>query len=303
MYTQLGPTGSTGPTGPAFEPSGTLYGDYLYWINITSLWTVGSTDINLGGHAGEFSQGTNAIAIGYFAGQNTQGQNAIAIGNATGSYNQFIRAIAIGDQAGYTGQGTQSIAIGYRAGYTGQQSGAIAIGQFAGQTNQSANTIIINATGSGVTGTTASATYIAPIRGPVTSSFPLYYNTSTNEVTYNSFSISRSSAAPGWSGASNVTAISVSLGIGTYLLTAYGYLDYSIGATGTLQARFYNSTDAASITTYDFYSTIYVGGTKCGFSLSDTVTLAGTKTITVELQTTAGGSYGGYTNFNAIRIN
>lgn len=100
-----GYTGNTGPTGPkstvtgptgdtgSFGPTGTNYGDYIYWNN--NAWAVGSTNINLGGFAGETSQGLNAVAIGYNAGASGQGQNAIAIGLNAGASGQAANSIIL----------------------------------------------------------------------------------------------------------------------------------------------------------------------------------------------------------------
>ena len=75
-----GPTGSIGPTGPSggpigpqgptgtINPTGTNWGDYLYWDSTVSAWAIGDTNITLGSFAGEFSQGLNAVALGYQAG-------------------------------------------------------------------------------------------------------------------------------------------------------------------------------------------------------------------------------------------
>ena len=129
------------------------------------------TKLGLGNNAGLSSQGAGAIAIGVSAGQTTQGAGAIAIGQA----------------AGVGTQGANSIAIGKSAGYGGINA-------------QAANTIILNATGSeidGVSGQTNSF-YVAPIRSDGSPSNVLYYNTTTNEVTYGT--------APTTYSNSNVTA-------------------------------------------------------------------------------------------------
>ena len=78
-----------------------------------------------------------------------------------------------------------SVAIGTNAGQGGQQEYAIAIGANAGTFNQAANTIILNASGVALNNdTTDPALYIAPIRGDITQTKVLGYNTTTKEVTY-----------------------------------------------------------------------------------------------------------------------
>ena len=63
-------------------PSGTNYGDYLFWNG--SAWTNGDQNIKLGGNAGQINQGTYSIAIGYQAGYTNQPANSIII-NASGA--------------------------------------------------------------------------------------------------------------------------------------------------------------------------------------------------------------------------
>ena len=200
-----GATGATGPTGPT--PQGTNFGDYLYWNG--SAWVVGSTSIIQGANAGQTNQATGAIAIGYQAGSYNQATGAVALGYQAGYTGQNQYSVAIGYQAGYTGHGTGSIAIGYLAGYQdsigpnsvaiGTQAGqyglgsnSVAIGYLAGPTGISySNNIILNANGVALNPATGSAFYAAPIRntfgsttvGADTSSV-LFYNTSTNEITY-----------------------------------------------------------------------------------------------------------------------
>jgi hypothetical protein len=79
-YSHVHTTFSTSPV----IPSGSCYGDYLYWNNITSNWNIGSSNIKLGCGSGEINQGSNAIAIGYKAGQSNQSSNSIVI-NASGN--------------------------------------------------------------------------------------------------------------------------------------------------------------------------------------------------------------------------
>jgi len=193
--------------------------------NIKMLNGINNDSISVGFDAGYSNQGTSSIAIGNLAGYNHQNQNTIAIGSLAGFATQNNYAIAIGANAAQTGQGTfaiaigagnnatlsagsnnqsqYAIAIGYSAGATGQNSNSIAIGRQAGQVNQgtnsiaigtlagsqqAANSIVISALGTVVTGATASATYISPIRNSLQSNF-LYYNTTNNEIVYNSVAI------------------------------------------------------------------------------------------------------------------
>jgi hypothetical protein len=196
--------------------SGSTQGQGINAIAIGNL--AGSTNQNfsaiaIGTNAGLSGQYTNCIAIGYQAGYNNQGphigsQNrAIAIGDSAGYSAQSGLAIAIGYNAGKTNQGIAggiasgqcvaigtnaggenqsgyAIAIGNEAGRTGQGSFAIAIGTYAGRTNQATSTIVINAQNfTAVTGATANATYIAPIRN-VSQTTVLGYDTITSEISY-----------------------------------------------------------------------------------------------------------------------
>jgi hypothetical protein len=94
--------------------------------------------------------------------------------------NQGLNAIAIGYNAGYaptgpvgySSQGNNSIAIGAYAGYPGA----------SGRTGQAAYSIVLNASGTGVTGGTTGF-FVAPIRNNIQTNTILYYNTVTNEIT------------------------------------------------------------------------------------------------------------------------
>lgn len=48
---------------PSILPTGTNYGDYIYW-NGTGSYVVGNTNIKLGANAGQITQGEDGIAIG-----------------------------------------------------------------------------------------------------------------------------------------------------------------------------------------------------------------------------------------------
>lgn len=144
----------------------------------------------IGFNAGQISQGGssgNAIAIGSGAGQYTQGGSSIAIGFWAGRSSQKFNSIAIGISSANANQGSQAVAIGYQAGYTGQGGYGIAIGSEAGKTNQPNNSIVINATTTPLSGATASAFYVAPIRNTTSTSL-LYYNSSTSEIVHSSTS-------------------------------------------------------------------------------------------------------------------
>jgi len=205
-----GSVGSTGPTGPT--PQGTTFGDYLYWNG--TAWVVGSTSVLLGANAGQTNQATGSVAIGYQAGNSNQSTGSVAIGYQAGFTGQNPYSVALGYQAGFTGHGTGSIAIGYQAGYAdaigpnsiaiGTQAGqyglgsnTVAIGYLAGPTGSAfSNNIILNAAGTGLNPSTGSALYVNPIRntlGSATSiadtSAVLFYNATTNEVTYGSKSL------------------------------------------------------------------------------------------------------------------
>ena len=167
--------------------------------------TQGASSVAIGSNAGQTNQGGDSIAIGFQSGSLTQQSGSVAIGYQAGQTGQLINAVAIGVNAGQNTQGQSSVALGTSAGQTfqganciaiGNNAGSItqgangiAIGQLAGQTGQAANTIVISATGVAVTGATASATYIAPIRGVATATPVIVYNTTTSEITYNTSSI------------------------------------------------------------------------------------------------------------------
>ena len=143
--------------------------------------------IAIGPQAGWQNQGSYAIAIGDSAGLLEQGSGTIAIGINAGFSNQG--GIAIGQTAGGSDQGTNAVAIGYLAGQTLQGQNSIAIGAYAGSgsSNQADRTIILNASGTGLSGVNnqTDSLYIDPIRintGSVANA--LYYNTATKEITY-----------------------------------------------------------------------------------------------------------------------
>ncbi len=132
----------------------------------------------------------------------------------------------MGYQAGNTTQGSNGVAIGYQAGFTAQGANAVAIGYLAAPTSQGANSIVINATNAAVAGTTPSATYIAPIRTVATSSaaYALSYETTSNEVYYNSGILNAGSLQSG------VATFSSTVAVGSNLTVAG---TTTIGLTGS----------------------------------------------------------------------
>ncbi len=131
-------------------PSGSCFGDYLYWNNVSSTWNIGSSNISLGCGSGQTQQALNAVAIGY--------------------------------QSGYINQGSNAIAIGYQSGYTDQGSNAIAIGYKAGSSGQSSNSIVINASVTGINGSN-SGFYVSPVRN-ITNPNILSYDPTSKEISY-----------------------------------------------------------------------------------------------------------------------
>ena len=162
-----GPVGATGATGPAGQtgallPSGVNYSDYLFWNGAS--WAVGDSQVHLGAHAGEVSQGGNAVALGNNAGNSGQKNDCIAVGTQAGETEQGIYNIAIGYQAGQTGQLSYSIAIGCEAAQTDQGDSCIAIGNGAGETSQESGAIAIGYT-AGLVGQKTQAIAIGTVSG------------------------------------------------------------------------------------------------------------------------------------------
>jgi hypothetical protein len=81
-------------------------------------------------------------------------------------------------------QNSNEIAIGYAAGQYGQGTNAVAIGTFAGNSNQAPNSIILNASGNPLNNNT-SGFFVNPIRAGASTQL-VYFNTTTNEITYGS---------------------------------------------------------------------------------------------------------------------
>jgi len=144
-------------------PTDNNYGEYVFWNNIKSVWTVGSKNINIGSNneqvgqeihaisigrlSGHIDQSTNSVAIGEQAGYAYLPEGSVAIGSKAGQTGQMMSttgfSVAIGENAGYDNQYRNATAIGYNAGQTYQGTYAIAVGQNAGQMYQSANAMAI----------------------------------------------------------------------------------------------------------------------------------------------------------------
>ena len=144
---------ASGGGGGGGVPSGSNFGDYLYWDGAT--YVSGDANVVMGGFAGQYSQGlnsiaigcnagnyvqeNNAVAIGVYAGANTQGAYSVAIGNEAGQQVQGNSSVAIGGSAGGLTQGSHSVAIGAQAAFLSQRDYAVAIGNEAGRNNQGDN--------------------------------------------------------------------------------------------------------------------------------------------------------------------
>ena len=221
--------------------------------------TQGESAIAIGFVAGQDNQGGNAIAIGRGAGNATQGGNAIAIGLFAGNNNQSGNAIAIGINAANVTQGIDAIAIGHSAGNNNQGYAAIAIGAFTGNNNQGANSVALGSyAGYPVTANNAivinglntalnapySGLYIAPIMNDTgNTANALYYNTSTNEITY-------APAAASLASRTQVTIITPSLAANAaanIIVSGYkGYALYSIESNAGAWVTMYTSNAAAA---------------------------------------------------------
>ena len=117
-------------------PTGTYYGDYLYWNQSINSYSVGSENVVIGQSAGATLQRINAVAIGLAAGTSLQGTGSIAIGRQSGQISQGEYSVSMGYNAGGSNQKSKSISIGYVSGQTNQQSNSIAIGTSSGNINQ-----------------------------------------------------------------------------------------------------------------------------------------------------------------------
>jgi Collagen triple helix repeat (20 copies) len=146
---------------------------------------------NAGIGSGSGGIANNAIIIGSNAGTGGFGDfNGIAIGANAGSIGNTLgaaqgNAIAIGVNAGIGALNSDTIAIGSNSGYR-LQNYSIAIGSGAGNTQPGNNTIILNATGSSLTQTTANSLTIKPIRN-ARNDQTLVYDPTSGEVTYTNY--------------------------------------------------------------------------------------------------------------------
>jgi hypothetical protein len=203
------------------------------------------------------------ISIGNLAGNHGQGDYSVAIGSGAGRLEQGTNAISIGNEAGNQAQGNSAIAIGRHAGNIGQGDNAIAIGYSAGFNAQSANSIILNAT-SATLNSSNSGFFVSPIRTSVLTTYGLYYNAETKEIT--------TSTGGGGGGISDrLTAGSYSLILGSdSILTAPGNilpdadLAYDLGSTSSQWRSLYVGT-----------GTIYINGIPLSINTNSSLTVNG----------------------------
>ena len=154
----------------------------------------GPSSVAVGQCAAACHQGFRSVAVGSFAGSGYQGNSAIAIGSSAGVTTQGTNAVAIGASTGNFNQSACAVAIGRGAGSVSQGNNSVAIGALAGTDSQPGNSIIINAGVTALNGTN-SGLYIKPIRAcGTTVAQAIYYNTSTNELTYASPTVGYSNA-------------------------------------------------------------------------------------------------------------
>ena len=177
--------------------------------------------IAFGLNAGQGTQGVNAIAIGVNAGRDNQGANAVACGSGASQSNQgdsvaigintgvggfarsgcvllgftasggFSNSISIGFDAARNGCATNAILIGANIGKdSAPRANAVAIGGSSlgnnGIYTVPTNAIVISASSTVITPSTASATYIRPVRiGTAGARYNIMlYSPNTNEVLY-----------------------------------------------------------------------------------------------------------------------
>ena len=206
----------------------------------------GIGSVAVGNTAGNDTQGVNAVAVGRQAGQSMQGTLAVAVGLNAGSSAQGYSSVAVGNNAGQTNQGIGSVAIGNSAGTNNQGAYAVALGNAAGVTYQTTSSIVLNARSTTLNAAN-SGFYVAPIRGDATTSgttYGLYYNIATNEITSSTTGIVAGSAGTATSiasGRAGQIPIQNSTGSTTFIPS---------GAAGTLlQAGAGNTATWVSTTT------------------------------------------------------
>jgi hypothetical protein len=175
----------TAYTGTAFPSQTGNSGKYLTtngsgtlsWTASTASWPVtntngasGPTNLEIGQNASAGSA-INSIALGTSAGGNTTGNNVVLIGQSTRGVGNEI--ISIGHSAGQNYSGNEAIFIGHGAGQSGSTKSANGV-------------IVLNATGSAlsIVNSQNNSFYVAPIRTDATPNNILFYNTTSNEVTY-----------------------------------------------------------------------------------------------------------------------
>ena len=173
-------TGNVSVTGNIQSTGGYIIGDGGFLSNLTvaggTAIVNGTSNVSIPAPSGNINFNIGGTAAGKLT------ATSVSLGVGAGAAGTF--ATAIGSGAGGVTQGSQATAIGYNAGSSGQGASAVAIGALAGQTNQTAGSIAINASGSALNPTGAGL-FINPVRsdsGNVTS--PMFYNSSTNELTY-----------------------------------------------------------------------------------------------------------------------
>jgi hypothetical protein len=128
--------------------------------------------------------GNNITTLGTFT-----ANNITIPGTATISTLRVVSDnVQVGNQSGITNQASYAIAIGSRAGQVNQGNNAIAIGSFAGNATQPANSIILNASGSAVNANT-SGFFVNPIRSSTVTANSVWFNSVTNELTYQPYII------------------------------------------------------------------------------------------------------------------
>ena len=165
----------------------------------------GST-VAIGNVSGVNNQQPWSVAIGSEAGQNDLGLRSIAIGQVAGKNQLGIDCIAMGLFAGWQSTGSNAITIGRGTSYNGIGNNSVSIGSVAGDLNinqqvlgsncivinssglpqtASSGTIVLNADPSSaiISPTVFGGLYIKPVRSSSVTN-ALYYNTSTNEITY-----------------------------------------------------------------------------------------------------------------------
>jgi hypothetical protein len=203
----------------------------------------GNDSIAIGTQSGFFNQGNGAVAIGRFAGNNTQGANSVALGRNSGNLFQGDEAVSIGHSAGNNSQGYAAVAIGAYAGNNNQGANSVALGSYAGYPVIANNAIVINGSNNALNAP-LSGLYIAPIMNDTgNTANALYYNTSTNEITY-------APAATSLASRTQVTIITPSLAANAaanIIVSGYkGYAVYSIQSNAGAWVTMYTSNAAAA---------------------------------------------------------